>query len=112
MIGQIDRKDITSLEGMLQFKNFTPLDASHAVDVTRMELWRNTKKGNAERGFSNASIGLIDFHTNNTEQSITFGIMIHDETIAKVKAGVGFESESALMPGKVAVPLSPGACIE
>lgn len=55
MMGQIDRKDVTSLEGM-QIKNFTPLDASHAIDATRMELRRNTRKGNADRGLRDASL--------------------------------------------------------
>lgn len=106
MMGQIDKKDITSLEGMFHIKNFIPLDASRAIDMTRMELWRNTKKRNAERGFRNASVGLIDFHTSNTEQSITIGILIQDEAIARIKAGAVFELESALMPGKVAVSMS------
>lgn len=112
MMGQIDRKDITSLEGMLHIKNFVPLDASHAVDATRLELWKNTKRENAERGFLNAPVGLIDFHTTNTEQSITFGMVVQDAAIGSIKAGVGFETESALLPGKMTIPLSRDACLE
>jgi hypothetical protein len=112
MMGQIARKDITSLEGMLHIKNFIPLDASHAVDATRLELWRSTKKGNAERGFLNAPVGLIDFHTNNTEQSVTFGMVIQNPAIARIKAGVGFETESAFLPGKMTIPVSRDACLE
>ena len=112
MLGQINRDSLTSTEGLLRLKNFIPLDATHAIDETRLELWKNTRRGNAQQGFNNSPIGLIDFHTDDLEQSITYGIVIQPEAMDRAKEGTGFEMESAILPGKTSVPLSASACIE
>lgn len=97
--------------GMLQVRSFVSLDAATAVDRARMEVWKNMKRGNAERGFASNSIALVDFHMKGTVQSITLGIVIQDDAILRVSSGEGYVLESALM-GRTEMALSPQSCLE
>ncbi|KAF8957173.1 hypothetical protein BDZ97DRAFT_118334 [Flammula alnicola] len=99
-------------EGMLQIKSFLPLRASETIDRARMEIWKNTKTGNVERGFTKNAVGLVDFYMKGTEQTITYGVVIQDDAIRRVNEGVGFAMESALLPGKSEVPLTRQSCLD
>ena len=112
MLGQIHRTDLTTIEGLIHIKTFIPLDATDVMDGTRWQLWENVRKENAQLGYYNSPIALIDFHTNDSEQSITSSVVIQQEAIDRVKEGVGFEVESAILPGRSSIPLSSTACIE
>ncbi|KAF9474260.1 hypothetical protein BDN70DRAFT_884996 [Pholiota conissans] len=99
-------------EGMLQVKTFIPLDAEKAIDITRMEVWKNTKYPNKERGFAGNPTVLVDFHMKGTKQTITYGLVIEDSAIERVKAGAGFAMQSAIFGGQTEVPLTTQACLD
>ncbi|PPQ85086.1 hypothetical protein CVT26_005604 [Gymnopilus dilepis] len=107
-------------DGMLQVKKFTKLDKD-AIDETRMEIWKNAKENAKEKGFSNAPIGLVDFAIRDRTEprvegekrsSLPFAVTITDDSLARVKAGAGFEYHSALMDLSKQVPLSVQSAID
>ena len=64
------------VQGMLQIKSFTPLDANVAMDARRWKIWQQAKMQNhlldwAAPVGKNAT-GLIDFHMEGTDQVLTF----------------------------------------
>jgi len=99
-------------QGMLQIKSFIPQENSQTLDQNRMGIWRNVKKGNEERGLIGRPVGLVDFYMKNTVQTLTVGILIQEDAVERVNEGVGFQMESALLPGRTDVKLSRQSCLD
>ena len=113
VMGRISDAELSQgTQGMLQIKSFVPQENSQTLDQNRMGIWRNAKKGNEERGLIGRPVGLVDFYMKNTVQTLTVGILIQEDAVQRVDEGVGYQMESALLPGRTDVKLSPQSCLE
>ena len=73
------------VQGMVQIKSFTALDANVAMDARRWKIWEEAKTKNhlLDRALpvgKNAA-GLIDFHMEGTDQVLTYPLHILDGAI-------------------------------
>ncbi len=70
------------VQGMLQIKSFTPLDANVAMDNRRWNIWRQARTQNhlLDRNIpiGKNPTGLIDFHMEGTDQVLTSPFHILD----------------------------------
>ncbi|KAJ3517319.1 hypothetical protein NLJ89_g591 [Agrocybe chaxingu] len=130
VMGQLSPAERSSTEGMLQLRQFvpsvfsapaiptpnspsSPSNPARTLDKARFEIWRNTKAELERRGHAGQPVCLLDFCLpGEAKQSITFGMMIQEDAILRIKAGVGFAIESALMPIRKEIPLSVTSCID
>jgi hypothetical protein len=113
VMGRIGDDELSQgTQGMLQVKSFIPQENSKTLDQNRMGIWRNVKKGNEERGLIGRPVGLVDFYMKGTVQTLTVGILVQEDAVQRVNEGVGFQMESALLPGKTDVKLSRQSCLE
>jgi len=112
VMDSLSDEELSHTEGMLQMRTFERREPVYELDHTRLELWKNSRKVMAELGYAGQPVGLVDFCMKSTIQTITFAILIEKDAFDRVKAGVGYILESAIMPMKRDVPLSCQACIE
>lgn len=105
------------VEGMLQFKWFSPLDSAIAIDPGRRKIWEHAraKNHNKQRGpIDNTVTGLIDFHMEGTDQVITMPLNIDDNAIECsriISGGVYAQDPVSSRLQEVHVPFTPRLAI-
>ncbi|KAF9477095.1 hypothetical protein BDN70DRAFT_995202 [Pholiota conissans] len=99
-------------QGMVRIQSFkaVPDDSILYADQTRYALWNNISN---ESRRHNITVIVVDFLVNRSEQSLSFTMPITDVVLDMVRAGGGFRTESAVIPGEVSdESLSVDGCLQ
>jgi len=99
------------IEGMLQINAVTPRQPNSASEPTSIDIWRRAREEADLEGLTSDSLGIVEFHHNNSGTILSCVIHIQALILSLAKEGAPFVRLSAIT-GRTEFPMNAMTCIE
>jgi hypothetical protein len=109
---QLDAK--MKMKGMLQLNALTPLPPGAIADLTPlgMDIWHQAHESANRNGFSDDSVGLMEFGNGDGQQTITCPVHIQKAAMDLVHVSPPWVMTSAITGKTTEVPFNIETCME